>query len=354
MTANVDAMLRAAVEAIRANKKNDARALLDKILDLDDHNEQAWIWLSAVVETTEEKRTCLENVLTINPNSEQAKKGLKQLGIDVAAPPPPVAAPKAASSAPAMTPAFSLTDDDLFSDVDFNAPAASVPAWGATALPEDDDPWGSPTSSSSAAYESAAEQSQIPDDWAASLVKKPSSTGSSPANTFGEFDDDAFFSDSPIAATAQDPLGADPFGNESFGNDTFGADPFGADPFGSNAFNENDFDSMMNAPAAAPGGRFTPKPATEDFEDIISKPVNEDFADLFTDEMVAGKTPPRQRSSQTQREPEEYFADIPSEIKAGRLPGEDQTLPSSARMLFIVAILLNVGAFGFLILKVMG
>jgi hypothetical protein len=337
-------MLRAAVEAIRANKKNDARALLEKVLDLDEYNEQAWIWLSAVVESNEEKRTCLENVLTINPNNEQAKKGLKQLTVEASAPPAPVKTEPAVSP---MTPAFSLSDDDdFFSDVSFNAPAASAPAWDAAAT---DDPWGSPTSSSSAAFGAPNEQSTIPDDWAASLVKKPNSVASTPS-AFGDFDEDAFFNDAPAAQPDANPFGSDPFGA-----DPFGSDSFGNDPFNSAAFDENDFDSMMNSPAptAPTNNRFTGKTATQDFEEVISQPVNEDFGDLFADDM-SDKTASRSRSSQTPREPEEYFAQIPSEIKAGRLPGEDQTLPGSARMMFIVAVLLNVGAFGFLILRAMG
>src|SRR5688572_6673232 len=98
MPANVDAMVRAGVEAYRAGKKAEARTLLERAIELDGYNETAWLWLSAVVESPEEQQTCLENVLTINPNNDRAKQGLKSLGIN------PDAAKPAASSAAA--PAF--------------------------------------------------------------------------------------------------------------------------------------------------------------------------------------------------------------------------------------------------------
>jgi hypothetical protein len=52
-------------------------------LEIDQYNEQAWLWLSAVVETPEEQRTCLDNVLTINPNSERAKTGHRHVGSEI-------------------------------------------------------------------------------------------------------------------------------------------------------------------------------------------------------------------------------------------------------------------------------
>ena len=38
------------------------------------------MWLSGAVETDEERRICLENVLTINPDNVLARKGLLKLG----------------------------------------------------------------------------------------------------------------------------------------------------------------------------------------------------------------------------------------------------------------------------------
>ena len=145
MPANVDAMVRAGAEAYKAGKKAEARTLLERAIELDGYNESAWLWLSAVVDSKEEQQTCLENVLTINPNNERARQGLKSLGIN----PDNVAKP-AASSAPAFeagTFDFDSSEDvfaspspapspskaapaksssnDIFGDVDFSADADS-------------------------------------------------------------------------------------------------------------------------------------------------------------------------------------------------------------------------------------
>lgn len=79
MSANVEAMVKEGIRAFKANKKEEARALWEKATELDQYNEQAWLWLSAVVETDDDKRTCLENVLFINPNNANAKKGLEMI-----------------------------------------------------------------------------------------------------------------------------------------------------------------------------------------------------------------------------------------------------------------------------------
>src|SRR6185295_16929048 len=79
MPANVDGMVREGISAYRAGRKDEARALLMRAVEIDQYNEQAWLWLSAVVESVDEQRTCLENVITINPNNERAKQGLSVL-----------------------------------------------------------------------------------------------------------------------------------------------------------------------------------------------------------------------------------------------------------------------------------
>jgi hypothetical protein len=46
---------------------------------MDDQNETAWLWLSACVDSVEEQRICLENVLLLNPNNAKARRGLDAL-----------------------------------------------------------------------------------------------------------------------------------------------------------------------------------------------------------------------------------------------------------------------------------
>lgn len=92
MAANVEAMVREGVAAFKEGRNEEARVLLSKAVELDQYNEQAWLWLSGVVESPEDQRVCLENVLAINPLNERAKKGLAHLNgqsVDFAPPKPP-------------------------------------------------------------------------------------------------------------------------------------------------------------------------------------------------------------------------------------------------------------------------
>lgn len=50
-----------------------------RVIEVDERNEQAWLWLSGVVDTDEDRLICLENVLTLNPDNVRARAGLKWL-----------------------------------------------------------------------------------------------------------------------------------------------------------------------------------------------------------------------------------------------------------------------------------
>jgi len=75
----LDQLYQQGVAAIRAGDKAKALELLGKVVEQDQLHEQAWLWLSAAVETSEERVLCLKNVLTINPQNETAIKGLEKL-----------------------------------------------------------------------------------------------------------------------------------------------------------------------------------------------------------------------------------------------------------------------------------
>ncbi len=126
MSANLDAMLRNAIEYVKANRKAEARRLLEQIVSLDQMNEQAWLWLSACVDSVEEQSICLENVLAINPNNQKALKGLQALQARSAPPADPFAS-SPFSAAPAADP-FA---DSPFSSSPPQAPAAPTSVeWG--------------------------------------------------------------------------------------------------------------------------------------------------------------------------------------------------------------------------------
>jgi len=77
---DIQTALDRAIAAARMGRNVEARALLEAVLEVDDRNEQAWLWMSGVVDSDEERIICLENVLTINPRNEAARQGLATFG----------------------------------------------------------------------------------------------------------------------------------------------------------------------------------------------------------------------------------------------------------------------------------
>lgn len=77
-----DAMLKEAIEAARAGKTARARDLLTRLLRTDQTNPEYWLWMSSVVESTNEKIYCLKMVLKLDPDNKMAKRGLILLGAE--------------------------------------------------------------------------------------------------------------------------------------------------------------------------------------------------------------------------------------------------------------------------------
>lgn len=75
----VNELLRKGIEAARERNFAAAREYLQQVVELDERNEKGWFWLASVVETDEERRVCLSNVLHINPNNEKARKTMDAL-----------------------------------------------------------------------------------------------------------------------------------------------------------------------------------------------------------------------------------------------------------------------------------
>jgi ribosomal protein L40E len=87
--AKIDAWLRGGIEATEAGQKDKARRLLEQVIEADQTNETAWLWLSAVVDTMEERIRCLETALKLNPANQDAKMALEWLRAGVVSEPPP-------------------------------------------------------------------------------------------------------------------------------------------------------------------------------------------------------------------------------------------------------------------------
>ena len=77
---DIQTALDRAIAAAKMGRNVEARALLEAVLEVDERNEQAWLWMSGVVDSDEERIICLENVLTINPQNQAARHGLASLG----------------------------------------------------------------------------------------------------------------------------------------------------------------------------------------------------------------------------------------------------------------------------------
>lgn len=314
MPANVDGMVREGINAYRAGKKEEARALLLRAVEIDQYNEQAWLWLSAVVESPEEQRTCLENVLTINPNNERARQGLEMLSKKAGAP-PPSAGPTPSDEDVLASSVISQSGDELPTSIDWsgNAPAAPVTA----------------TSSSSSYYQVNEPSAQEYDSWVANLglgatnenAAPPDTSTPPPAATFTSAfvdDDEDLFSldnasvftmeeEAPPAKTATPPPPPKPASDKV----------------------------MSPTPKTSPPVKASQDTLLEEIDeddDLITE-LDENYDDARLDKL----------------DPEEMFRYIPKEIKATRLPGTRERYSLPILLGLIVAILLNIGAIMFLV-----
>jgi hypothetical protein len=105
-------LLQQGIGAARAGRREEARALLMQVVEADERNEQAWLWLAGLIEDPEDIRTCLQNVLDLNPANQQAQQGLawleRRYGSPApspeTSPPPPLPAEREVSAPPPTPP----------------------------------------------------------------------------------------------------------------------------------------------------------------------------------------------------------------------------------------------------------
>ena len=71
--------LQKAIATIKAGNKIAGKQLLTDILETDPDNEQAWLWMTKVVDSNSERVNCLQQALRINPNNETAQYVLASL-----------------------------------------------------------------------------------------------------------------------------------------------------------------------------------------------------------------------------------------------------------------------------------
>jgi len=68
----INSLLRSGIDAAKNGNREEAKALLFRVTDIDPQNEMAWLWLASVSEYPEELLTFLQKVLHLNPQNEQA------------------------------------------------------------------------------------------------------------------------------------------------------------------------------------------------------------------------------------------------------------------------------------------
>ena len=75
----IQQLLKTGIEAAQSGNKIIARHILEQVVSKDPGNEMGWLWLASVVDTVEERREALQQVLFINPSNERARQAISKL-----------------------------------------------------------------------------------------------------------------------------------------------------------------------------------------------------------------------------------------------------------------------------------
>jgi hypothetical protein len=315
-------MVREGISAYRAGRREEAHALLMRAVEIDQYNEQAWLWLSAVVESVDEQRTCLENVLTINPGNERAKQGLQMLtqkGGTGAKSAPTQAEDVLANSS--FTPSLPKTNP-------FNLDAAEeLPP--ALDLGADEPPTASSSASSTRRVLEPSKQEY--DDWVSNL-----GLGGNKAATPDSLQQAA----NQVLSIPDHPEEEDDLFN--FGGQSDSADDlFTSGPFGAAT---TPLPGLAEVPAAAP---VPASKAGKKSDDLLSSLDDDDAEEVdFTEAFEDGEL--------DKLEAAEFFRYIPREITATRLPGTREGSAVLVLLGLVVALALNAGAVAFLVMRLTG
>ena len=86
-TDEINRWLTDAIAAARAGQRAEAHELLLRVVNADENNVRAWLWLSSVVTTLEDREVCLENVLALDPENEAVRLGLATVRAEIEATP---------------------------------------------------------------------------------------------------------------------------------------------------------------------------------------------------------------------------------------------------------------------------
>lgn len=78
--ATTSEQLQQAAAALEAGHKTEARILLEEVVQANPRSERGWLWLADAVDAEEERRFCLNHVLSINRRNALARRALEAMG----------------------------------------------------------------------------------------------------------------------------------------------------------------------------------------------------------------------------------------------------------------------------------
>ncbi|MFQ5615305.1 MAG: hypothetical protein ACE5GO_02455 [Anaerolineales bacterium] len=90
-------LLEQGIAAAKQGRHAEARALFEQVLQADDRNERAWLWMSQVAGTVIEKIAYVERALALNPGNAATKLALQELKTQLEQPAKTELAPPRAS-----------------------------------------------------------------------------------------------------------------------------------------------------------------------------------------------------------------------------------------------------------------
>ncbi len=76
---NLDQLLQLGIRTAREGNRQSARMIFQQVLEADQNNERAWLWLASVADNSVDRRRFLETVLRLNPNNERARQYLTSM-----------------------------------------------------------------------------------------------------------------------------------------------------------------------------------------------------------------------------------------------------------------------------------
>jgi hypothetical protein len=403
--ADADDLVRQAVSAFKAGRKAEARSILERVVEQNESHAEAWLYLSALVDSLEEQEICLENVLALDPANEKAKKGLETVRQKIAS--------QKKASPPTGAEFESISGDSPFGNMPSEPQASFGSGSDPTPPPEQVYGWfsGPPAADQPPDNDSDSDSNAIPtsvdwgrddkpatygsgqnvempsaqewDSWVQGLnitsdqpeeaapppAAEPFDSGLSPFLTDDDapFGQTAYMVDDEGTGLAVPPEDADsePFGDEPFGSPSPWPSPFGDDVAASEDVPEEESfaasETSDDAPSAFAAGPFDTTAVYEEEEavptdsafafdadevEIGEEDLVFDFDDDEDDDLDIESAP--QSEAATPKPGAEYFRLIPGEIEA-KAGGIGQR---SLMMLggIVVLVLLNAISFALLLL----